>query len=340
MAIRINMGNTPVSNASQIDSVVINENNENVATTSNLVGFKNYIINGGFDIWQRGTSFTNRNIYTADRWICGTDGTPVTIQKLSDTVNNRKVNILNSTTSNSTYNVIMQRIEFLKKFQGKTLTVSGWIKSTAGTYDNYFEFRDSNLMVVTTEKFTVTYTGEWQYVTHTLVIPTDSRFDNDSSYFNLSFYGGNSLSLSNIQLEEGSVATPFEQRPIGLELSLCERYYQKSFAYNVIPANGIDTDSIADPLNAELVVCSYRRALPNGVAKRNINFRVAMRTLPVISQYGNSNGHWKIISSNAVEYSVNLSIAAYSNNGINIHNEHTSDTTALASGHWVADAEL
>ncbi len=28
-----------------------------------------------------------------------------------------------------------------------------------------------------------------------------------------------------VQLEEGSVATPFEQRPIGLELSLCQRYY-------------------------------------------------------------------------------------------------------------------
>ncbi len=31
-----------------------------------------------------------------------------------------------------------------------------------------------------------------------------------------------------VQLEEGSVATPFEQRPIGLELSLCKRYFQRS----------------------------------------------------------------------------------------------------------------
>ena len=30
-----------------------------------------------------------------------------------------------------------------------------------------------------------------------------------------------------VQLEEGSVATPFENRPYGLELSLCQRYYQK-----------------------------------------------------------------------------------------------------------------
>jgi hypothetical protein len=32
---------------------------------------------------------------------------------------------------------------------------------------------------------------------------------------------------TNIQLEEGLKATPFEQRPIGLEISLCKRYYEK-----------------------------------------------------------------------------------------------------------------
>ena len=36
---------------------------------------------------------------------------------------------------------------------------------------------------------------------------------------------GKNFVFSNVQLEEGSVATPFEQRPYGLELSLCQRYY-------------------------------------------------------------------------------------------------------------------
>lgn len=39
------------------------------------------------------------------------------------------------------------------------------------------------------------------------------------------------LFIERLQMEEGSVATPFEQRPIGLELSLCERYFKSSREY-------------------------------------------------------------------------------------------------------------
>ena len=37
---------------------------------------------------------------------------------------------------------------------------------------------------------------------------------------------GNFINVTNVQLEEGSVATPFERRPIGLELALSQRYCQ------------------------------------------------------------------------------------------------------------------
>ena len=38
--------------------------------------------------------------------------------------------------------------------------------------------------------------------------------------------------ITGIQLEPGPVATPFEQRPIGLELSLCQRYFFKTQSSN------------------------------------------------------------------------------------------------------------
>jgi len=36
----------------------------------------------------------------------------------------------------------------------------------------------------------------------------------------------NIFAITNVQLEVGPVATPFEQRPIGMELALCQRYFQ------------------------------------------------------------------------------------------------------------------
>jgi hypothetical protein len=41
--------------------------------------------------------------------------------------------------------------------------------------------------------------------------------------------------ITGVQLEVGSVATPFERRPFGTELSLCKRYYEKSWPLSTTP---------------------------------------------------------------------------------------------------------
>ena len=41
---------------------------ENLIPAAMLLGYKNKLINGRFDLWQRGTSTTSLNIYLADRW--------------------------------------------------------------------------------------------------------------------------------------------------------------------------------------------------------------------------------------------------------------------------------
>ena len=187
-------------------------------------GRKNLIINGAMQVAQRGTSFATTGIYTIDRWMVHTDAATVSTQQVEDTVNGSKVATLSSTASGHTFHVLQQRLEHLRRLQGKTLTLSGWVKGTAGTHTQYIEFRDSSGTGIDSVNFPMTFTGSWQYITHTFQVPTNAAYDTNGAWFNVSFYGGDTLAISEIQLEVGSVATPFEHRSYGEELALCQRY--------------------------------------------------------------------------------------------------------------------
>jgi hypothetical protein len=50
---------------------------------------------------------------------------------------------------------------------------------------------------------------------------------------------GNSILITGVQFEKGSVATPYEARPLAMEMLACQRYYEKSYALNVPPGTGI-----------------------------------------------------------------------------------------------------
>ena len=47
---------------------------------------------------------------------------------------------------------------------------------------------------------------------------------------------GATFYITGVQLEKGSTATSFDYRPYGTELSLCQRYYEKSYDIDVAPA--------------------------------------------------------------------------------------------------------
>lgn len=49
--------------------------------------------------------------------------------------------------------------------------------------------------------------------------------------------------VSLVQYEQGSVATPFELRPIGTELALCQRYYEKSYDLATVPGTITNTSA-------------------------------------------------------------------------------------------------
>jgi hypothetical protein len=78
------------------------------------------------------------------------------------------------------------------------------------------------------------------------------------------------LAITGVQLEAGSTVTPFERRPYGLELSLCERYYQIISASN----HRFFTSTTAT----------------SGVSICVESLRTEMRTTPSITSSGGASG--------------------------------------------------
>lgn len=114
---------------------------------SEFLGFKNKIINGGFDIWQRGTgasgTITPQNTISyanADRWGhysfsgdggAGSGQQAFAIGQTAVPGNPRYFLRKNysSAPGGGQANGVAQRIESLSRFSGKTMTLSFWAKS-------------------------------------------------------------------------------------------------------------------------------------------------------------------------------------------------------------------
>jgi hypothetical protein len=200
---------------------------DEVGNTDGALSNRNLIINGAMQVAQRGTSHSvAAAAFTLDRWYVVSSVTS-TVTKEEDTVDGKKVAVIKSSAVGSAYNAVLQRIEGMRRIQGQTYTLSAWVKGTVGTFLQYIEFRDSAGDVVAPLSESLTYTGSWQKFEWTFEAPTNASYDNDAAWFNVSFYGGDSLSLTMVQLELGDTATPFENRSYGQELALCQRYYTR-----------------------------------------------------------------------------------------------------------------
>ena len=194
-------------------------------------GRKNLIINGGFDVWQRGTSFTGTK-YGADRFVVWGDHTTAIPQTINSNGLNKAIRLTkNSDTSSYSIHSIEQRIEDgLERFNSKTITISFSVRAsknltaTIGTAGTTWGSQN-NLEAGVSSSITTS----WQKVSHTFsysTATTGTLFICPLWSLNSVMSAGDWIELANVQLELGSVATDFEHRSYGEELALCQRYYQ------------------------------------------------------------------------------------------------------------------
>lgn len=165
----------------------------------------NLLINGDFQVWQRGEKIENvsPNVYTADRW----KNTKLNTQNL--TVEKVNGGMKLSTTDSRT--VITQYIEkgLLNEDYTISLSVDGVTLSTT--------FRATDTTWLTKDLY---HNGE-----KLVVVAFQVQNENCT---NIEIYIQKQVAVLNwVKLEKGSIATPFTSRLREEELALCERFYQK-----------------------------------------------------------------------------------------------------------------
>ena len=213
-------------------------------------GRKNYIINGQFDFWQRGTSFTGDE-YTADRWRQSRSGGTSTVSRQPFTLGQTEVPgnptyYLQQSCSIGDNNCGMdQPIEDVTTGAGGPVTVSFWAKGTNPPGYGYWAMQlwqrfgtgGSPSATVQNDK-QLTITPDWKKYSFTYELASMSGKTlgtSNNSYLNLiirqhasdSNTGAWELNIANVQVEFGKNATDFEYRSYGEELALCQRYFYK-----------------------------------------------------------------------------------------------------------------
>lgn len=191
---------------------------------------KNLLINGNFDIWQRGNSFTGG--YTADRWAA--EGVTTVDMNETGTPQGSNLNARIERNIAGTAS-IYQRIEAVNTVSivGKKVTVSfyhgeenGSVDSiditlsrpstTADDFSSLTTIQVLNVVDTTTGVKTVTFD----------MLPAEANWGVELKLsYNIS--SAADWRLTRVQLESGDIMTSFEYLFINEEKTLCQRYYQK-----------------------------------------------------------------------------------------------------------------
>lgn len=245
--------------ADTVDRLAVGNNGETLVADSaastglsyqsNYAAGKNAVINGAFNNWQRGTTFTNPagDSYTADRFMIdyGTAApTSNSVTRQTFTPGTAPVAGYEGafyfrstlTTVGTTSRLsIHHKIENVQTYAGQTVTLSFFAKAdSARTLAGFVQqnFGSGGSATVSTAITSQSVTTAWTRFSMQVAVPSISgKTIGTSSFLNIrldqAVAAGSVLELWGLQLEAGSVVTAFQTATGTLqgELAACQRYY-------------------------------------------------------------------------------------------------------------------
>lgn len=318
---------------------------------------KNRLINGNFDIWQRGPSGAVGNAagpaqayYGPDRWIVYMPANATaTWERLNFApgagFNEGRYGLRVSRSGNSDGVNISQRIEGVETFAGKRVTISFYARSSINHICGVILRQafgsggsDGGLGVGAE----IAVTAEYKKYVVTLDVPSiaGKTRGTTADYLELVFgsfgKGAFTFDLASVQIEQGAVATDYDVRPVAQELTICQRYFEKTFSQDIVPSNSSGGSG---------ALMSVVYANQTGSSSQPVvqwNYKVEKRIIPSVRLYSpNGSGTPGQFRSGSDEYSTaNARASIIGTRGVTIDNGDVGVPAQSYYIHATADAEL
>ena len=327
-----------------------------------IAGGRNAVINGGMDVWQRGTTSTSTadGYLVADRWYAYKSAGNTTLSRQTASLDNFTYSLRFQRVSGATEVGVKALAYMLEntttaRLVNKTITLSFWAKSGAnysaassslswtlvtGTGSTDVNFLSTGYTgQANAGSGSITLTTSWQRFSVSISVPSGkTQMGFYFSYTPVGTAGANDwFEVTGVQLEAGAVATPFEFEDISQTLEKCLRYYQKSWADAVVPLTSGDANG--------LVYASSYTAASVSHSIGQITFQVPFRATPTVTIYGYSPATAGVVSNvQGTNLAANSGLTQFiTTKSANVYNGSGGSITPNLGGylfHYVASAEL
>jgi hypothetical protein len=236
-------------------------------------------INGGFDVWQRGTS-SSAGVFGADRWFNGGGNTTYTQESTAANLPAGFRFGIKMTMTGTDTPYTMQAIETSNAiyFAGKRVVMSYYVSSTSSSNafvrldgstatDNGVSGSYTQLTPVSGYSASAATTTSMTRVYSVYDVPADTRTLRIIIGAVSNMTSGNSMTITGVQLEVGQVPTTFRRAggTIQGELAACQRYYWRTGGTNAYELAGQGTAQSTTVAGIQVPLPVSMRAIPNVV---------------------------------------------------------------------------